>query len=124
MPYHLLIVGAGGFLGAIARFLVSGWCARTCGIQFPVGTLLINVSGSFLLAFIITLLVERLLAAPEWRLFWGIGFLGAYTTFSTFAWETDALFREGSFLLAAGNIAGNVVFALVAIKLGTIIARL
>jgi len=124
VPYHLLIVGAGGFLGAIARFLVSGWCAKACGTRFPVGTLLINISGSFLLAFIITLLVERLLAAPEWRLFWGIGFLGAYTTFSTFAWETDALVREGDFLLALGNIVGSVAFSLIAVKLGTILARI
>ncbi len=124
MPIHLLIVGAGGFLGAIVRYLISGWCAKACGTRFPAGTLLVNVTGSFLLALIITLLVERLLAAPEWRLFWGIGFLGAYTTFSTFAWETDALVREGSFLLAAGNIMGNVVFALIAVKLGTMLARL
>lgn len=124
MPHHLLIVGTGGFLGAITRYLVSGWCAKACGTRFPAGTFLVNISGSFLLALLITLLVERLLAAPEWRLFWGIGFLGAYTTFSTFAWETDALVREGSFLLAAGNIAGNVVFALIAVKLGTMLARL
>ncbi len=119
-----LIVGAGGFFGAMCRYLVAGWAADRFGGLFPFGTLIVNIVGSFLLALFITLSVERLLISPAWRLFLAIGFLGAFTTFSTFAWETDSLIRDAEWLAAAVNILGNVLAALTAVKLGTVLAKL
>ncbi len=120
----LLLVGTGGFCGAVCRYLVAGWAAERFGGLFPFGTLLVNILGSFLLALFITLSVERLLLTPAWRLFLAIGFLGAFTTFSTFAWETDSLIRDAEWLSAGINIAGNVIAALAAVKIGTALAKL
>ncbi len=122
--HSILLVGAGGFLGAISRYLVAGWISRFASPDFPWGTFVVNVTGSFLLAFVITLLLERLLSGGNWRLFLGIGFLGAYTTFSTFAWETDSLIREGAWFMAATNVFANVVAAMVAARFGLILARI
>lgn len=124
MLSNYFMVGAGGFLGAIARYTISGWCARIFGAYFPAGTLMVNFLGSFFLAFLITIMVERTLVASTWRLFWTIGFLGAFTTFSTFAWETMAFIKEGSAFLAICNVLGNIIFCLLAIKLGMILARI
>ena len=121
---HLFLVGAGGFLGAVARYLVSGWISQLSPGRCPWGTFAVNVTGSFMLAFLVTVVLERLLSGNNWRLFLGIGFLGAYTTFSTFAWETDSLVRQGSWLLAAANVGGNVAAALVAARIGLILARI
>ena len=118
------MVGAGGFLGAIVRYTVSGWCARIFGAHFPAGTFVVNFLGSFFLALVITIMVERTLITSSWRLFWAIGFLGAFTTFSTFAWETMALMKEGSMFLALFNVAGNITFCLIAVKLGMILAEI
>ena len=118
-----LIVGTGGFFGAIARYAISSWIAARLGIRFPLGTLTVNVTGSFFLALFITLMLERLMAGAGWRLFWAVGFLGAYTTFSTFAWETDALVREGLHYMAIANVLANVAAGLLAARLGLFIAR-
>ncbi len=120
----LFLVGAGGFLGAVSRYLVAGWVSRFTSPAFPWGTFTVNVTGSFLLALIITLILERFLSGGAWRLFLGIGFLGAYTTFSTFAWETDSLLREGAWLMAGVNVAANVAAALLAARFGLILARI
>lgn len=110
-----LVVGAGGFLGAIARFLVGTWIAERYGGLFPWATFVINVTGSFILGFVATLLINRILINPNWRLFVTIGFVGAYTTFSTFEYETA---RLGSSWQAMGNLVGSVIAGYLAVWLG------
>lgn len=109
-----LLVGAGGFLGAVARFLLSTFIARRTEHSFPWATLIINVSGSFLLGLTATLLVSRVLP-PVWRYTFAIGFLGAYTTFSTFEFETAQLPSPG---LRLANVVGSVVAGYFAVWLG------
>ena len=119
-----LLIGLGGFLGANARFLVSSWAARLLGANFPYGTLLANISGSFLLGVTLAVLHDRgLLESPQ-RQFFVVGFLGAYTTFSTFAYESLQLFQNGSALLAGLNIVGSIVVGLLAVVGGFWLGRL
>jgi CrcB protein len=118
---HLLLVCAGGALGAAARYLLSTWAVRALGADFPRGTLLVNVTGSFLLA----LVVARPGAlSPELRLFLGAGVLGGYTTYSSFNAETLALVEQGRAAAAAGNVALTVAACLVAGVAGLALGRL
>ena len=117
---NVLLVGVGGFLGAISRYLVGNWAAQRLGVAFPYGTFIINVSGSFILAFFSTLAV-RLGWADGWRLVFAVGFVGAYTTFSTFEYETLRLMVDGQRVQLAGvNIVGSVVLGLAAAWLGVV----
>lgn len=118
-----LVIGAGGFLGAIARYMVSVWISQRWGRGFPLGTFLINVSGSFLIGLLMTLMSDRFTENPQWRTFLVIGFLGAYTTFSTFEYETGALVRDGEWLYASLNVIGSVLAGFIALKLGDAIAK-
>ena len=118
---HLLLVCAGGALGSGARYLVSTWAARALGADFPRGTLLVNVTGSFVLALLFALPGSRL--SPELRLFLGAGLCGGYTTYSSFNTETLALFEQGSAALAAANLALTVVGCLVAGIAGLALGR-
>lgn len=119
-----LIIGLGGFLGANARYLVGGWVAERLGSTFPYGTLIINVSGAFVIGLFLTLIADRFVAPPSARLFFAIGFLGAYTTFSTYMFESLSLIQEGSYLLAATNLLGSVALGLFAVVLGYAVGRL
>jgi fluoride exporter len=119
-----LLIGIGGFLGANARYLVAGWIAARYGASFPYGTLVINVSGSFVLGLFIALITDRFMIHPYWRLFFAIGFLGGYTTFSTFSFESFELLLERSFLLAAANMIGSVLLGQMAVLAGVVLARL
>ncbi len=120
----LLIVGLGGFLGANARYLIGGWAAERFGVAFPYGTFLINLSGSFFIGLFLTLVTERFVVHPSARLFFAIGFLGAYTTFSTFTFETLALLQSRAYLFAAANLLGSMLLGLVAVTLGVVVGRL
>jgi len=119
-----LLMGLGGFLGANARFLVSSWAARLLGTNFPYGTFLVNISGSFLLGVTLAVLHDRTLLASPQRHFFAVGFLGAYTTFSTFAYESMQLFQNGSVLLGLLNIVGSIIVGLLAVVCGFWIGRL
>jgi len=119
-----LIIGAGGFLGANCRYLVGGWVADRMGPSLPYGTFLINVSGSFVIGLFLTLIAERFTAPSELRLFFAIGFLGAYTTFSTFAFESLALIESRAFLAAGLNMVGSVLVSMIAVTVGVIVGRL
>ncbi len=103
----LLIIGAGGFLGASARYLVAQWADARFGKAFPWGILLINLSGSFLLALFLSFVAERAHIDPRTRLFIATGFFGAYTTYSTFAYDSATLLANGNWVGAAGNILGT-----------------
>jgi len=109
-----LLVGAGGSLGAVARFLLNTWVTGRYAPRFPWATFGINISGSFLLGLLMTLFLARIVSDP-WRLFLMVGFLGAYTTFSTFEYESA---RLGVSWAALGNIVGSVVAGYGAVWLG------
>lgn len=120
---NILIIGLGGFLGAVARYSIGLWIGQKWGRTFPLGTFFINVSGSFLIGFLMSLFTERFMLNPQWRMFLVIGFLGAYTTFSTFEYETGALLKDGEWLIAALNVCLSVIIGFAALKLGEGAAR-
>ena len=114
-----LLVGAGGFLGAIARYVVTLGVSGSVRTPFPLATFLINVSGSFLIGVIGVLVTRRITASPEAiRLALAVGFLGAFTTFSAFELETDWMLRDGRTLLAAFYVGASVVAGLLAVRAG------
>jgi fluoride exporter len=119
-----LVISLGGVLGANARYLLGNWVAARYGTSFPYGTMLINVSGSFIIGFFLVLTTERFVVHPNWRLFFAVGFLGAYTTFSTFSFETATLIQDGSWWLGLANIFWSVVLGLVAVLAGMALGRL
>jgi len=119
----LLLIGLGGFIGANLRYWVSGWAARYLGQVFPWGTLIINFSGSCLLAVFIAWSANRLDIDPRIRLFLAIGFFGAYTTFSTYANESIALSRTGDWVGMWGNILGTNLLCLAGAWIGLMIGK-
>ena len=120
---RFLVVGAGGFLGAMTRYGVSLAVASFWTGEFPLATLIINVSGSFFLGFFSTLATERLALDPAWRLLVATGFVGAYTTFSTFEYETERLVEAGAAVWAAVNLLASVTVGFLAVRLGVVLAR-
>lgn len=120
-PY--LAISVGGALGANARYLLASWATAQWGTQFPVGTVLINVSGSLLLGVYITLATERFTGFPALRLLVTTGFLGAFTTFSTFSLEAVQLIGSGDAAAGIGYIVANVALSVVAAAIGMIVAH-
>jgi len=119
-----LLVGAGGFVGAIARLMLSRVVGDLVNTRFPLGTFAVNVSGSFLLGVLGTLVAQKLVPnSEELRLALGVGFLGAFTTFSTFEMETHALLEDGSWMLAAINVFGSLALGLLAVRAGVVLAK-
>jgi CrcB protein len=118
-----VMVGIGGFIGAIARFWLGGYIGQRMGTKFPYGTFVINCSGSFIIGLVVTLLAERTHWSPNLRYLIPIGFVGAYTTFSTFEYETLRAFQDGQILVAALNVAISVVVGFMAVWLGVIAGR-
>jgi CrcB protein len=117
------MVGIGGFLGAIARFWLGGFISNRLGAKFPYGTFVINISGSYLIGLIVTVLDERSHWSANWRYLIPIGFIGAYTTFSTFELETFQTLRDGEFLFASLNVLLSVMVGFIAVWLGVITGR-
>ncbi|MBI5444446.1 MAG: fluoride efflux transporter CrcB [Deltaproteobacteria bacterium] len=121
-PY--LWVGLGGFVGANVRYLVANLARRLLGVGFPYGTFFINVSGSFALGLVLAAVAERAFPhADELRLALAVGFLGAYTTFSTYEYECHALLKDGEWALALANMFGSLLLGLVAVRLGIALGR-
>jgi CrcB protein len=116
------MVMLGGATGSLARFALGTAIMSRVGGRFPLGTVVINITGSFLIGFIMTMLTERLNPSPNWRLLLVVGFLGGYTTFSSFEWETFGLVRDGGRWLALINVAGSVLLGYFAVWLGAVIA--
>lgn len=123
MMANIIFIGIGGFLGAISRYGVALWIGQRWGRSFPLGTFVINVSGSFLIGLLMSLFTERFMVNPQWRLLLVVGFLGAYTTFSTFEYETGTLLKDSEWLIAGLNVVLSVFAGFVALKLGEVIAK-
>jgi CrcB protein len=115
----LFLIGTGGFIGSILRYLVSGYAqALSKSIQFPFGTLVVNLVGCALVGFLAELADQRGVITGETRAFLIVGILGGFTTFSAFGIETMNLLRDGELWLACGNIVGHTVLGLIAVWLG------
>ncbi len=119
----LIVVALGGAFGAIARYWLGGWISSKLPMQFPLGTFVINVTGSFMIGFFLSLISQRIILHPNWRLLIAVGFVGAYTTFSTFEYETLKLIEEGNILSAALNLGLSVILGFIAVWLGVVAAR-
>ena len=111
----------GGATGSLTRYVVGMAVMTRLATRFPLGTMIINVSGSFLIGVLMTLFTEHTQPHPNWRLVLVVGFLGGYTTFSSFEWETLALVKDGGQLLAFVNVAGSVILGYAAVWLGSML---
>lgn len=117
-----LVIGLGGILGANARYIVASWVAQRFGIAFPYGTFLINLSGSFILGFVMPLFL-RYSSSLYPRLFFAVGFLGAYTTFSTFSFESLQLIQNGRILSALGYMVSSATFGILGAWAGFLLGQ-
>jgi fluoride exporter len=117
-----LVVMLGGATGSLARYLIGTAIMSRMGGRFPMGTFFINVTGSFLIGFTMTLLTQRFSPHPNWQLGLVVGVLGGYTTFSSFEWETAGLVRTGALWLGLLNVGGSVLLGYFAVWLGVLVA--
>ena len=121
MPY--VAIGLAGSLGSILRYVVANASGRLFGTGFPVGTFIINITGSLFLGWFMEMIRDRMMISDTLRLAIAVGFVGAYTTFSTFCFESSTLLEEGAGIKAFANVVGSVVCGLVAVRLGVALAR-
>ena len=119
-----LMIGIGGFAGAIARYQVATWVQARVPAGFPWGTFIVNVSGCLVMGVAMTLLTERLVANPQWRFLIPIGFIGAYTTFSTFEFELFRANVEGAWLIGGAYLVSSVIVGYAALWIGVVLARM
>ncbi|MEA4900814.1 fluoride efflux transporter CrcB [Desulfitobacterium sp.] len=121
---ELWAIALGGALGALTRYELGLWISNKWNQGFPLHTFLINITGAFLLGFLNILFMERMTISPLWRLGIGVGFLGAYTTFSTFGFETITLLEGGSYATAAAYTLLSIVIGFAGVALGIGLARI
>jgi CrcB protein len=120
---EVVTISLGAIFGANARYFLSRYAAKILGSMFPYGTLIINVLGSLIVGFFIIWTTERVLVNPRWRLLVVVGFCGAFTTFSSYAFETMAYFEQGQWLLMLINFVSNNALCLIAALAGMALAR-
>ena len=120
-PYLLVFIGGGA--GALARYVAASAIMERFAGRFPLGTFVINVSGSFLIGLLMTLLTERYKLDPRWRYALVVGFLGGYTTFSSLEWETYTAVRAGGMWTGMLNVVSSIILGYVAVWLGSTIAQ-
>jgi CrcB protein len=119
-----VMIALGGAVGAIARYQIAAMVQARIPAGFPWGTFVVNTSGCLVMGIAATLLTDRLVMNPNWRYLVPIGFIGAYTTFSTFEMETFRAVSEGAWLVGAANVVGSVVAGYVALWLGVVLAKI
>lgn len=117
------MIAVGGAMGAIARYQLAAMIQARVPVGFPWGTFVVNITGCLVMGIATTLLTERLVVHPNWRFLIPIGFIGAYTTFSTFELETFRAVTEGGWLMGAFNVVGSVLAGYVALWLGVMLTR-
>jgi CrcB protein len=113
----------GGAAGTIARYLLAGFVYRLAGTTFPYGTLLVNISGCFILGFLVSLAGKKFILGPDARILLMIGFCGAFTTFSTLIFESDNLLRNGQAVRAFANIFVSVILGLILFRVGSLLGE-
>jgi len=118
-----LLIAIGGAFGSIARYWVGSTVAGRMGTRFPFGTFVINLTACLIIGFSITWLGKRAGLNPAWRYLIPVGFIGAYSTFSTYEWETFSTLRSGAFALASLYALGSLILGLVAVWLGAALAE-
>jgi len=118
-----LVVGIGGFMGSIVRFWLAAFVGQRMGTRFPYGTFLINVTGSFLIGFVMTVLTEKTHLSPNWRYLIPIGFIGGYTTFSTFEYETLRAIQDGQFTIGTLNVVLSVLVGFLMVWTGAMVGK-
>lgn len=118
------MISIGAILGANARYVLANWAAQRLGVIFPYGTFIINISGAFALGVFMAFLQDRAFVHAHYRLFFATGFCGAYTTFSTFTYESFRLLQDGSFLLAFANLLGSLAVGMLGVFLGFAMGRM
>ncbi|KTD14551.1 hypothetical protein Lgra_0582 [Legionella gratiana] len=116
-------ISCGAIIGANLRYLVNRFSIKYLSADIPYGTFLVNLTGSFILGFFLVWTLERVEVDPRWRLFVAVGFCGAYTTFSSFSYETYRLIEQSDYALAALNFICNNLFSLLAVIAGIVLAR-
>ncbi len=117
------MIAVGGAIGAIARYEVAAVVQARVPVGFPWGTFIVNVSGCLIMGFATALLTDRLVVHPNWRFLIPIGFVGAYTTFSTFEFETFRAVAEGAWPVAGANVVASCVVGYLALWAGLVVAR-
>ncbi|MGD0156863.1 MAG: fluoride efflux transporter CrcB [Terracidiphilus sp.] len=122
--HKYLLIALGGALGSVARYWVGSSIAGRIGTRIPYGTLVINITACVVIGFTLTYFGKRADLSPAWRFLVAIGFIGAYSTFSTYEWETLSTMRSGAFLLAALYAVGSLILGLAATWCGTALADL
>ena len=118
-----LLIALGGALGSVARYWVGSTVGSRMGVRFPYGTLVVNLTACLVIGFTLTWLGEHMEMDPAWRFLIPVGFIGAYSTFSTYEWETLQTMRSGAFALAALYACGSLVLGLAATWLGAVLAE-
>lgn len=121
---ELLSIAAGGALGAVSRFCLGNLISRIIGSALPYGTFVINIVGCFFMGLIMTMIIERGMLSAAWRLFLCVGFLGGFTTFSSFGYETLMLLQEEKIVAALAYVGGSIILGLMSAALGVAVGKL
>ncbi len=123
MLRNLIIVGTGGFIGSAMRYLVQFYAEKWMNSTFPLGTLIANIAGSFIIGMVFALAEKGNLMSSEWRIFLSVGICGGFTTFSAFAYNNFTMIKEHSFGQLFINVGGNLFFGILAVYLGIVVIR-
>jgi CrcB protein len=120
----ILIVGSGGFIGSVMRYLVQYYVKRGMTNTFPLGTLVANIAGSFIIGMVFALAEKGNIMSSEWRIFLTVGICGGFTTFSAFAYNNFAMIKENTIGQLLLNVGGNLFFGILAVYLGVVVIRM